>query len=133
METKDMSNTNNGCGSGNCACKSAASVQKGDPFDFTDYGTPLRHADIDVTLEIDGEAVTVPAGTSVMRAAMKPASNVPKLCATGFARTVRLVPPVPRARSKASKRLSRVVHDAGRSGHEGAHAKRHACSRCART
>ena len=77
-----MSNTNNGCGSGNCACKSAASVQRRDPFDFTDYGTPLRHADIDVTLEIDGESVTVPAGTSVMRAAIEAGVNVPKLCAT---------------------------------------------------
>lgn len=42
-----MSNTINGCGSGNCACKSAASVQRRDPFDETDYGTPLRHADVD--------------------------------------------------------------------------------------
>src|SRR6476661_1860214 len=57
-----MSNTINGCGSGNCACKSAASVQRRDPFDETDYGTPLRHADVDVTLEIDGQNVTVPAG-----------------------------------------------------------------------
>ncbi len=43
----NMSNTINGCGSGNCACKSAASVQRRDPFDDTDYGTPLCHADID--------------------------------------------------------------------------------------
>jgi formate dehydrogenase major subunit len=77
-----MSNTNNGCGSGNCACKSAASVQRRDPFDDTDYGTPLRHADIDVTLEIDGQSVTVPAGTSVMRASIEAGVNVPKLCAT---------------------------------------------------
>ena len=53
-----MSNAMNGCGSGNCACKSAASVQRRDPLDETDYGTPLRHADIDVTLEIDGDRVT---------------------------------------------------------------------------
>lgn len=57
-----------GCGSGNCACKSAAQARR-DPFDDTDYGTPFRHADTDVTLEIDGQSVTVPAGTSVMRAA----------------------------------------------------------------
>ncbi len=42
-----------GCGSGNCACKSAQSVQRA-IFDDTDYGTPRRYADIDVTLEIDG-------------------------------------------------------------------------------
>jgi ferredoxin len=53
-----------------------------DPFDETDYGTPQRHADTDVTLEIDGQAVTVPAGTSVMRAAIEAGVNVPKLCAT---------------------------------------------------
>ncbi|HLW12855.1 MAG TPA: 2Fe-2S iron-sulfur cluster-binding protein, partial [Casimicrobiaceae bacterium] len=72
-----------GCGSGNCACKSQA-VQRAarDPYDDTDYGTPLRHADVDVTLEIDGQAVTVPAGTSVMRAAAEAGVNVPKLCAT---------------------------------------------------
>ena len=60
-----------------------ASVQRARSlFDYTDYGTPLRHADIDVTLEIDGQAVTVPAGTSVMRAAIEAGVNVPKLCAT---------------------------------------------------
>jgi formate dehydrogenase major subunit len=69
-----------GCGSGNCACKSAARAPS--PFDDTDYGTPRRHADTDVTLDIDGHAVTVPAGTSVMRAAIEAGINVPKLCAT---------------------------------------------------
>src|SRR5690606_31494981 len=35
-----------------------------------------------VTLTIDGRAVTVPAGTSVMRAAMEIGTEIPKLCAT---------------------------------------------------
>ncbi|HEY1384150.1 MAG TPA: 2Fe-2S iron-sulfur cluster-binding protein, partial [Dongiaceae bacterium] len=35
-----------------------------------------------VTLEIDGKSVMVPAGTSVMRAAMEIGTKVPKLCAT---------------------------------------------------
>src|SRR5476651_710968 len=70
--------SNSSCGSGNCACK----TKLRDPFDDTDYGTPLRHADIDVTLDIDGTSVTVPAGTSVMRAAIEAGVNVPKLCAT---------------------------------------------------
>ncbi len=69
-----------GCGSGNCACKSAALNLN--PLDDIDYGTPRRHADTDVTLEIDGRPVTVPAGTSVMRAAIEAGINVPKLCAT---------------------------------------------------
>jgi formate dehydrogenase major subunit len=70
-----------GCGSGNCACQSQARAMH-TPHDQTDYGTPQRHADVDVTLEIDGCAVTVPAGTSVMRAAIGAGINVPKLCAT---------------------------------------------------
>ena len=52
-----------------------------------DLGTPpaavFADADIEyVTLEIDGERVTVPAGTSVMRAAALADINIPKLCAT---------------------------------------------------
>src|SRR5579863_5860196 len=47
-----------------------------------DYGTPLRVAQTLVTLEIDGKAVTVPAGTSLMRAAVNAGVQVPRLCAT---------------------------------------------------
>ena len=48
----------------------------------TDYGTPSRASETLVTLEIDGKTVTVPAGTSVMRAAVNIGVEVPKLCAT---------------------------------------------------
>ena len=47
-----------------------------------DYGTPASHSDVAVTLEIDGVSITVPKGTSVMRAATEAGVNVPKLCAT---------------------------------------------------
>src|SRR5215510_13549410 len=47
-----------------------------------DAGTPARTSDKSVTLEIDGAPVTVPAGTSVMRAAVQAGVRVPKLCAT---------------------------------------------------
>ncbi len=47
-----------------------------------DYGTPASRAEATVTLAIDGQAVTVPAGTSVMRAAMELGTQIPKLCAT---------------------------------------------------
>ena len=47
-----------------------------------DYGTPARSATEQVTLTIDGHEVTVPAGTSVMRASMEAGIKVPKLCAT---------------------------------------------------
>ena len=47
-----------------------------------DYGTPARAAQQMFTLEIDGKPVTVPAGASVMRAAVEAGVQVPKLCAT---------------------------------------------------
>jgi formate dehydrogenase major subunit len=47
-----------------------------------DHGTPARLSQTMVSLEIDGESVTVPAGTSVMRAATERGVKVPKLCAT---------------------------------------------------
>jgi formate dehydrogenase major subunit len=47
-----------------------------------DYGTPASAATEQVTLTIDGTDVTVPAGTSIMRAAMDAGIRIPKLCAT---------------------------------------------------
>jgi len=47
-----------------------------------DRGTPEKTATQSVTLEIDGMPVTVPAGTSLMRAASLAGIQVPKLCAT---------------------------------------------------
>ena len=44
-----------------------------------DFGTPERASATQVTLEIDGVSVTVPAGTSVMRASAEAGINVPKL------------------------------------------------------
>ncbi len=46
-----------------------------------DMGTPARQG-APVSLTIDGFAVTVPAGTSVMRAAAEAGIRIPKLCAT---------------------------------------------------
>ncbi len=52
-----------------------------------DFGTPAsRNAtDKTVTLTIDGEEVTVPEGTTVLRAAALTGVNIPKLCATDSA------------------------------------------------
>src|ERR1700761_9361060 len=47
-----------------------------------DYGTPKSRAEKTVTLSIDGQQVTVPEGTSIMRAAMEMGTQIPKLCAT---------------------------------------------------
>ena len=47
-----------------------------------DFGTPEVHDGAMATLTIDGREVTVPEGTSVMRAAAEQGTAVPKLCAT---------------------------------------------------
>jgi len=49
---------------------------------YIDLGTPVRKSEREVTLEIDGMQVTVPEGTSVMRAAAEAGVSIPKLCAT---------------------------------------------------
>ena len=48
----------------------------------TDFGTPRSKSETMVTLTIDGNSVTVPEGTSIMRAAMEAGTQIPKLCAT---------------------------------------------------
>jgi len=47
-----------------------------------DLGTPKRVNSVLVSIEIDGIAVTVPEGTTVMRAAAEAGIAIPKLCAT---------------------------------------------------
>ncbi len=47
-----------------------------------DYGTPASAAEATTTLTIDQHEVTVPAGTSVMRAAREAGIDVPALCAS---------------------------------------------------
>ncbi len=47
-----------------------------------DLGTPAKPGAPTIALQIDGQQVTVPEGTSVMRAAALAGVDVPKLCAT---------------------------------------------------
>ena len=47
-----------------------------------DYGTRIGSSETLVSLTIDGVAVSVPEGTSVMAAAMSMGTKIPKLCAT---------------------------------------------------
>jgi formate dehydrogenase major subunit len=47
-----------------------------------DFGTPRSKSEKMVTLTIDGQSVSVPEGTSIMRAAMEMGTQIPKLCAT---------------------------------------------------
>ena len=96
-----------------------------------DYGTPASKSVESVTLEIDGESVTVPKGTSLMRAAAEAGISVPKLCATdslnafGSCRLCLI-------EIEGRKGYPGFVHHAGRSRHEGPHAKRPSCSSCVR-
>ena len=50
--------------------------------DTRDYGTPKKDSATMVTLTIDGQKISVPQGTSIMRAASELGSSIPKLCAT---------------------------------------------------
>lgn len=50
--------------------------------DLRDLGTPAVRSDVTVTLSVDGIPLSVPTGTSVMRAAALAGVTVPKLCAT---------------------------------------------------
>jgi formate dehydrogenase major subunit len=47
-----------------------------------DFGTPASKAEKTVTLTIDGVGVTVPEGTSILRAAREMGTAIPKLCST---------------------------------------------------
>ena len=47
-----------------------------------DFGTPASHKLDQVNLEIDGRTITVPADTSIMRAALVAGIEIPKLCST---------------------------------------------------
>jgi len=52
-----------------------------------DFGTPASRSKTLVTLTIDGKSVTVPEGTSIMRAAMEIGVEIPKLCATDMVKS----------------------------------------------
>src|SRR6266498_3067285 len=51
-------------------------------IDYHDRGTPPSASPQLVTVDVDGTTVTVPEGTSIMRAASLANEDVPKLCAT---------------------------------------------------
>ena len=48
----------------------------------SDFGTPASSASDVVTCVIDGRHISVPLGTTVMRAAAEQGTSIPKLCAT---------------------------------------------------
>ncbi len=66
-----MACSNCACGSGGCSTSR-----------LVDLGTPRSKNTKMVSLTVDGISVSVPAGTSVMRAAAEAGIKIPKLCAT---------------------------------------------------
>jgi formate dehydrogenase major subunit len=80
----------------------------------TDLGTPSPIHPIKiarrVTLSIDGREVSVPAGTSVLRAASEAGIADSETVRDRDARRIRFLPPVPRA-DRRDERLPRLVHD----------------------
>jgi formate dehydrogenase major subunit len=48
----------------------------------TDFGTPAAPSAINVDVVVDGRTLSVPAGTSILRAAKMAGTSIPKLCAT---------------------------------------------------
>ncbi len=87
-----------------------------------DYGTPIRAADIGVTLTIDGQAVTVPKGTSVMAAAATLGTADSKAVRDRQPGAVRLLPAVPGA-DRGPARHPGLLHHARRRSDGGAHAE----------
>lgn len=53
----------------------------------TDYGTPKVKSAETVTLEVDGQRISVPKGTSLLRAAKEAGISIPKLCATDMVKS----------------------------------------------
>ena len=60
-----------------------------------DYGTPRSKSEKMVSLSIDGKQISVPEGTSIMRAAMETGIEIPEALRHRHARCVRLLPIVP--------------------------------------
>jgi hypothetical protein len=81
-----------------------------------DYGTPRSRAKKTVTLTIDGHTVTVPEGTSIMRAAMEMGTQIPKLCATDMVEAF--------GRNRRARRHAGVLHHPGCRRNGGAHPDR---------
>jgi formate dehydrogenase major subunit len=52
-------------------------------LNYVDPGTPPSDETRTVTIEVDGQSIAVPEGTSIMRAASMLGNQIPKLCATG--------------------------------------------------
>ena len=79
----------------------------------TDYGTPASKAAETVTLTIDGMQMTVPAGTTIMRAAALAGNTDPKTLRDRHDEGVRLLPALPR-RDRRPQRHARLLHHARR-------------------
>ena len=100
-----------------------------------DYGTPAAAMSLvpaaTVTLTIDGRDVTVPEGTSIMRASMEAGIKVPQAVRHRHAEQLRQLPPVPGG-DRGPRRHAGLLHHPGRAGHEGPHRQRQTSQAAAR-
>ncbi len=74
-------NNSSSSNSGDPSAQSYTPNPKGINPDF-DYGTPASVSETLVSIAVDGRDITVPEGTSVLRAAALAGINIPKLCAS---------------------------------------------------
>ena len=88
-----------------------------------DYGTPRSKSETMVTLSIDGQSVTVPEGTSIMRAAMEIGTADPKALRHRHDGCVRLLPALPR-RGGRPRGHAGLLHHAGGRGDRRSHPDR---------
>ena len=92
-----------------------------------DFGTPASAVARAVTLTIDGATVTVPAGTSIMRAARERRDQDPEALRHRILEAVRLLPPLS-GRDRRPQRHAGLLHHARRGRHGGPDADRAAAS-----
>ena len=85
-----------------------------------DLGTPARLGPATIDLEIDGLAVTVPEGTSIMRCGRARWHRRAEALRDRQPCRIRLMPPLP-GRDRGPQRHARIVHDPCRARHEGLH------------
>jgi len=83
-----------------------------DPNTDIDLGTPARDSDVQVTLNIDGRSISVPEGTSVMRAAALLGTTIPKTVRHRQPGSLRLLPHV-LGGDRRHARLPGLLHHAG--------------------
>ena len=96
-----------------------------------DYGTPIRLSEKTVTLTIDGQSVTVAGRHLGDGGGDEPGHQDPEALRHRLARTLRLLPALPR-RDRGAARHARLLHHAGGRRHDRPHPVGEPAPACAR-